>query len=35
MGSVAAVYAVECYGTQTHGYTVDDFWRRFDENFSR
>jgi len=33
MGSVAAVYAVESYGTQTHGYTVEEFWRRYDENF--
>jgi len=33
MGSVAAVYAVECYGTQAHGYTHQEFWRRYDENF--
>ncbi len=34
MGSVAAVYAVESYGTQSHGYTRQEFWHRFDENFS-
>lgn len=33
MGSVAAVYAVECYGTQSHAYTAPEFWRRYDENF--
>jgi len=33
MGSVAAVYAVECYGTQTHGYTRPEFWQRYDKNF--
>jgi adenosine kinase len=33
MGSVAAVYAVECYGTQQHGYTREEFWRRYDESF--
>lgn len=33
MGSVAAVYAVECYGTQSHGYTRDAFWARYVDNF--
>jgi adenosine kinase len=33
MGSVAGVYAVECYGTQAHHYTRDDFWRRYRDNF--
>jgi len=34
MGSVAAVYAVECYGTQAHRYSHQEFWRRYDENFA-
>jgi adenosine kinase len=33
MGSVAAVYAVESYGTQSHGYTRDAFWQRYAESF--
>ena len=33
MGSVAAVYAVECYGTQSHLYTEDEFWSRYRDNF--
>ena len=33
MGSVAAVYAVECYGTQSHRYTREEFWRRYRDNF--
>jgi adenosine kinase len=33
MGSVAAVYAVESYGTQSHGYTPDAFWQRYAESF--
>ena len=33
MGSVAAVYTVEAYGTQTHTYTVKDFCTRYKENF--
>ncbi|MEW6277540.1 MAG: carbohydrate kinase family protein [Candidatus Eremiobacterota bacterium] len=33
MGSVAAVYAVENYGTQNHRYTPEDFFRRYAENF--
>lgn len=33
MGSVAAVYAVECYGTQAHHYSAQEFWQRYDENF--
>lgn len=33
MGSVAAVYAVECYGTQAHRYTADEFWSRYRDNF--
>lgn len=33
MGSVAAVYTVEKYGTQTHSYTKQDFIRRYRQNF--
>lgn len=34
MGSVAAVYAVESYGTQSHRYTQDEFWGRYADNFA-
>ncbi|MEK7141565.1 MAG: PfkB family carbohydrate kinase [Patescibacteria group bacterium] len=34
MGSVAAVYTVETYGTQTHTYTKKEFAKRYEENFS-
>jgi adenosine kinase len=33
MGSVAAVYAVEHYGTQSHGFTRDEFAARYHESF--
>lgn len=33
MGSVASVYAVEQYGTQTHVYDRDEFDRRYADNF--
>jgi adenosine kinase len=33
MGAVAAVYAVEKYGTQEHRYTYDEFIGRYSENF--
>ncbi len=33
MGSVAAVYTVEKYGTMTHKYSVVEFARRYKENF--
>ena len=33
MGAVAAVYAIERYGTQEHRYTYEDFVRRYEENF--
>ncbi len=33
MGSVAAAYAVEHNGTQSHVYTREDFTRRYEENF--
>jgi adenosine kinase len=34
MGSVAAVYAVETYGTQTHTYTETAFCKRYKENYN-
>lgn len=33
MGAVAAVYAIEKYGTQEHQYTYDEFLGRYRENF--
>lgn len=33
MGSVAAVYTVEKYGTTTHTFTIGEFCRRYKENF--
>ncbi|MEW6109297.1 MAG: carbohydrate kinase family protein [Nitrospirota bacterium] len=33
MGAVAAVYAIEKYGTQEHVFTYEDFLRRYRENF--
>jgi len=33
MGSVAAVYTVEKYGTQTHTFTRVEFAKRYRENF--
>jgi adenosine kinase len=33
MGSVAAVYTVETYGTQTHTFTKKEFIKRYRENF--
>lgn len=33
MGSLAAVYAIENYGTQNHYFTLAEFWQRFKENF--
>lgn len=33
MGSVAAVYTVEKYGTQTHQFTKEDFVKRYNENY--
>jgi len=33
MGSVAAVYAVESYGTQAHHFTREEFARRYHESF--
>ncbi|MBI4991539.1 carbohydrate kinase family protein [Candidatus Gottesmanbacteria bacterium] len=33
MGSVAAAYTVEKFGTTTHSFTIPDFERRYKENF--
>lgn len=33
MGAVTAAYCVECYGTQEHAFTNDEFWARYKENF--
>jgi adenosine kinase len=33
MGAVAAVYAVEKYGTQEHSYTYEEFVKRYKKNF--
>ncbi|MBI1811121.1 MAG: carbohydrate kinase family protein [Nitrospirae bacterium] len=33
MGAVAAVYAIEKYGTQEHGYTYEEFNERYRSNF--
>jgi adenosine kinase len=35
MGSVAATYAVENYGTQEHYYTYEEFMKRYQENFGK
>jgi adenosine kinase len=34
MGATCASYAVEKHGTQEHGFTLEDFWKRYRENFS-
>ena len=33
MGSIAAVYAIEAYGTQEHRYSFEDFVERYKDNF--
>lgn len=33
MGSVAAVYAIESYGTSSHRYSPDEFYARYEDNF--
>ena len=33
MGSVASCYAIEKYGTTRHGFTIDEFCRRYHQNF--
>jgi len=35
IGALAAVYTVEKYGTQTHKYTINDFLKRYQENFGK
>lgn len=35
MGSVAAVYTVEAYGTQTHSFSRQEFVKRYKENFGQ
>ncbi len=35
MGSVAAVYTVEKYGTQTHKFSLSEFKKRYQENFKK
>ncbi len=35
MGSVAAVYTVEKYGTQTHKFGLSEFKKRYQENFKK
>ena len=35
MGAVAAVYAIENYGTQEHHYTYEEFVRRYRNNFGK
>lgn len=34
LGALSAVYAVEQYGTQNHGYTLKEFEKRFKEEFN-
>jgi adenosine kinase len=33
MGAVCASYAIECYGTQEHRFSEEDFWARYNSNF--
>jgi hypothetical protein len=35
MGAVAAVYAIEKYGTQEHGYNYEEFNQRYRDNFGK
>lgn len=35
MGSVAAAYAVEKYGTTNHSYTIEEFTKRYRENYKQ
>jgi adenosine kinase len=35
MGSVAATYALEHLGGQSHAYTLDEFNRRYEEHFGK
>lgn len=34
IGSVAAVYTVETYGTQEHSFTLEEFAKRYQENYN-
>jgi adenosine kinase len=34
MGSVSAAFSVECQGTQCHHFTIEQFDKRYAENFS-
>jgi adenosine kinase len=33
MGSIASCYAIEKYGTTSHGYSISEFTKRYKENF--
>ena len=33
MGATCASYVVECYGTQEHRFTSEEFWNRYQVNF--
>jgi len=35
VAALAAVYAIESYGTQAHSYTREEFTRRYEENFGQ
>lgn len=35
MGSVCASFCVEQMGTQAHYFTLEDFWKRYEETFSK
>ena len=35
MGGVCASYAVECHGTQEHGFSQEEFWDRYQANFAK
>jgi adenosine kinase len=35
MGSVAAAYALEHLGGQSHSYTLDEFTRRYEQHFGK
>ena len=35
MGALTAVYTVEKYGTQTHKFTINQFKKRYKENFGK
>ena len=33
MGAICASYAIECYGTQGHRFSQEEFWARYQANF--